>query len=228
MYEIIFMESILEPKYILNVWDNNSIRPGSQGSVGDVLAQQRLKQSAPDLAPRYDSWSSKENEVYYGSNVQNGTKESFTTTGLAARTVGRKIWRNRGFNNDIGWVHQDIVPLDRAREPRLASNPQFGWKSQQSRIFKAKVSGENFLPLPGGYGPSGAMTRGNQFPLVVQKTDGSMSYLDRQSQIEKDYKQHKLSSGPIPVYEHNVEDIQKRTAERARERANRSRYGWGV
>lgn len=215
------MECILEPKYRLNVWNKNSIRPGSQGSVGDTLPQQRLKQSAPDLAPRYADWSSKENEVFFGSNVQNGTQESFTTTGLAARSVGRKIWRNRGFKNDVGWRHQDIVPTDRSRETKLAGNPQFGWKSQQSRTYKAKVSGENFLPLPGGYGPTGGVPRGSQFPLVVQKTDGSMSYAQRQIQVEKDYKQQKEYKGPIPITAHNVADVQRRTVEIAQRR-------WGV
>jgi len=216
------MEYISEPKYRLNVWNNNSLRPGSQGSVGDVLTQQRLKQSAPDLAPRYEKWSSKENSMYYGSNVQNGTQESFTTTGLAARTVGRKVWRNRGFKNDIGWVHQDIVPVDRTRETKLASNPQFGWKSQQSRIFRAKVSGENFLPLPGGYGPSGETLRGTQYPLVQARSDGTISYSQRKEQQEKDYEQVKNTLGNvIPINKYNVADVQGKTAIR---HANR----WGV
>lgn len=215
------MEYILEPKYRLNVWNKNSIRPGSQGSVGDVLPQQRLKQSAPDLAPRYEEWSSKQNEVYFGSNVQNGTKESFTTAGLGARAVGRKIWRNRGFTNDVGWVHQDIVPTDRSRETKLASNPQFGWKSQVSRTYKAKVSGDKFLPLPGGYGPTGGVPRGSQFPLVVQKTDGSMSYHDRRKQMERDYEQVQFSQGVIPVNEVNFARVQARTREMARQRWGR-------
>lgn len=218
------MEYLHEPKYRLNVWNDNSIRPGSQGSVGDVLAQQRLKQSAPDLAPRYENWSSKANSIYYGSNVQNGTQESFTTTGLAARSVGRKVWRNRGYKNDIGWVHQDIVPTDRTRETKLAANPQFGWKSQQSRIYRAKVSGENFLPLPGGYGPTGETPRGSQFPLVTQKTDGSMSYFKRREQMEKDYTQAKTNrENVLQINRFNVGDIQSDIAVRAA-----ARWGLGV
>lgn len=197
------MEIVVDPKYRLNLWNKNSIRPGSQSTVGEVNLQTRLKQSAPDLAPRYAEWTKGQNEVFYGSNVQDGNQESFMSQGLNARTVGRKLWKNRGFRTAVGWRHEDLVPPDKKVETKLAGNPQFGWKSQQSKIYKAKVSGENFLPLPGGYGPT-ELTRGTQYPLVIQRTAGDTSYMKRNERVDKDLEQikdsmEKGSQGVLPM-----------------------------
>jgi len=154
----------------LNKWNKNYISPGKVGSVGDTIATTRLKQSAPELAPRYEDWNSGINEIFYGSNVQDGTESSFNTSGLGARTIQRPVYRYTGYKTAQGWEHQDIVPTDRTYNVKMAGLPQFGWKSQVASIYRAKVSGDSFLPLPGGYGPN-SLPRGNQYPLLVSRSN---------------------------------------------------------
>lgn len=155
----------------LNLWDKDRIAPGACATVGDVLYRTRLKQSAPDLNPRY-AIPGKEG-MFKGSNVQDGMWESFTTGGLGAKTVNRPFAYRAGNKSRYGWVHQDIVPVDRARDVKLAGLKQFGWKSLTTSIERAKWTGDAFTPLPGGYGPL-AMKRGSQFPIVVATTGDSV------------------------------------------------------
>lgn len=165
------MQDYLAPiKLPLNLWNKYSIRPGPVGTVGDVLGQVRFKQSAPDLAPRYDIMSSGQMEKYYGSNVQDGRVESFASKGYNAK-VNRRGLAFRGQKTAFGWIKQDIMEVDRTREPIQQEMPQFGWKSQVAKVERAKVTGEQFLPLPNGYGPT-EPTRGSNYPRVVEKSAG--------------------------------------------------------
>lgn len=166
------MELLLDPiKPPLNLWNKNRISPGAVGTVGDVLIQTKLKHSSPDMPERYEAWNSKVNSVFYGSNVQDGTSESFTSEGLGARVVQRPIHRYTGYKTAVGWKHQDIVPTDRKVESKMAGLPQFGWNSLVASVERTKTSGDRFLPLPRGYGAS-ALTRGNQYPLIAVRTTG--------------------------------------------------------
>jgi len=161
------MEPLLEPiKYPLNFWNKDYISPGAVGSVGDTMPRVRLRQSAVDMPARY-AMSGRETEKY-GSNVQDGYKTSFTTGGLGAKSIERPFGYRQGFKTDVGWIHQDIVAADRSRIPRLASQPQFSWKSQVAGIERSKDT-YRFDPLPGGYGPSG-LVRGGSAPRVTART----------------------------------------------------------
>lgn len=165
------MQDYLAPiKLPLNRWDKNSIRPGPVGSVGDALAQVRLKQSAPELAPRYELWNSDEMEKFHGTNIQDGRYENYMTGGMNAKTFKKHMPYRQGYKTQQGWVHQDIVATDRARETKQAALPQFGWKSQVASVMRAKVSGESFLPLPRGYTSVG-QSRGGLYPRIVAKSE---------------------------------------------------------
>lgn len=166
------MDYLAPQKPALNLWNKYSIRPGPVGSVGDTIATVRIKQSTPEMTPKYERWNSGELEKYYGSNVQDGRAASFTSRGLGAKTIQKRLPYRVGWKTKLGWVHQDIVPTDRARETKVADLPQFGWKSQVAQILRAKVTGESFLPSPQGYTQSG-IPRGSQIPTVVDSSSGS-------------------------------------------------------
>jgi hypothetical protein len=167
------MDYLIHPVELpLNKWNKSYISPGAVGSVGDTLTSVRLKQSSPDMNPRYEAWSTGLNSQYYGSNVQDGQKASFMSEGLNARTLKRAIMRFPEYKTSVGWRHQDIVPTDRTREAKQVALPAFGYQSLQASVLKAKTAGDKFLPLPGGYGIS-EMTRGSQFPVLVTRSSGS-------------------------------------------------------
>lgn len=170
MYVINYMQDYLAPvKLPLNLWDKNSIRPGPVGSVGDALVQVRLKQSAPELEPRYEVWNSDEMNKFHGSNVQDGRKSNYMTGGMNAKTFKSHMPYRPGYKTQQGWVHQDIVPVDRDRETLHAALPKYGWKSKVASVVRAKVSGQSFLPRPRGYTAVGS-PRGGLVPRVVAKS----------------------------------------------------------
>ena len=150
------------------------IRPGSVGSVGETNLQVRLKKSANFLPERYYSISKGSKAKYFGSNVQDGTKPSFTTGGGPARVIQRKLNYRQGFKYKLGWIHEDLVPPDRKVDVKLGSTGKYGWKSKIAKVIRAKSSGDLFLPLPGGYNVTQAdgITRGSQIPRIVAMSYG--------------------------------------------------------
>lgn len=166
------MTDYYTPSKTVNIWDKYSIRPGAVGSVGDTMPSVRLKQSSPEMTPKYQKWNSGRLESYYGSNVQDGRKASFMNGGLGARTISRPLPYRSSNRKSFGWVHQDIVPTERERETKVAALPQFGWKAQVANVLRAKVTGDSFLPVPGGYTMQG-VPRGSQYPRVVDSSAGN-------------------------------------------------------
>ena len=152
------------------------VRPGMVGSVGDVLGQIRVKQSSPDMPFAWDPIFSGVDEPFRGSNVQNGTIGSWTSDGMSARTIDRPWTGRKSFKTAVGWVHQDISAPDKMVTPVFQSQPSYSWVNRQAQVKKALVSGENFLPLPGGYQPTpGQIPRGGAIPRItdvsVEDTD---------------------------------------------------------
>ena len=50
----------------------------------------------------------------------------------------------------------------------MDAQPSYSWRNKQATVLKGRVSGENFLPLPGGYQPSSnSRPRGGQVPRVT-------------------------------------------------------------
>lgn len=151
-------------KLPLNEWDKRSIRPGPVGSVGDVLTSVRIKQSMPDMPFAYDKKFGPSTDILRGSNVQDGQWFSFSDHGYNAQVKKRKLNKAGSFKADVGWMHQDIVPVDRRTEPMLLDQPAQGFKTQVASILARQ--GDMFQTLPGGYGPQpGAILRGNQYPV---------------------------------------------------------------
>lgn len=143
------------------------ITPGIVGTVGDTIGSIRLKQSAPDMAMRYDSQFSGPQEVRLGSNVQDGFSYSYASGGGPARTLDSKLER-KSFKTVHGWIHQDLRAPDKLLGERLGSTGRYDWYNRVANIYQAKVTGDMFLPLPGVFAPT-SMTRGSQVPRIVAK-----------------------------------------------------------
>lgn len=157
----------------VNVWNKDAIRPGPVGSVGDVLLGVRLKQSAPELAGRWDASYSGKNEVYSGSNIADGYHAGFTSGGGVAKTLTKRMPYRQGFKTPVGWIKEDVRPVDRTRTALMGSLGQYSWDAQVGRIERASSTGEFFKPLPGGYAAGeGQVPRGSQIPRIVAESTG--------------------------------------------------------
>lgn len=50
----------------------------------------------------------------------------------------------------------------------MDAQPSYSWRNKQATVIRARISGENFLPLPGGYRPeSTSRPRGGQVPRIT-------------------------------------------------------------
>lgn len=163
-------------EYVLrkvNRWEYNSIRPGPVGSVGDANMAVRLKQSAPELAPRYDPIYSGKKLVPAGANISDGFWHGYISGGRVARTLCSKLEQRQGFKTAVGWVIEDLRPADTTRQPIMGSTGQWGWKNKVATVYKAKVRGQMFLPVPQGYsGVQTELPRGSQIPQIVAQSTG--------------------------------------------------------
>lgn len=163
---------VLRTKTVTN--NHWTISPGPVGSVGDVNLQVRLKHNTPDAPLRFDSSFSGKNLKYLGSYVQDGAYGS----GAPARTIQRKMGIRNAQKTDIGWRKQDIIPVDRTTLPKYAPLGPYTWNNKRAQVFRAKVTGQAFLPTPGGYDSSllqetRSIARGNQVPRVVLTESGA-------------------------------------------------------
>jgi len=165
------MQVLTTPTAAINRWDKDSIRPGPVGSVGDVNLQVKLKKSANYLPDRFQSQFSGRNEVYSGSNVSDGQYKGFTSGGRGGITLKLPLPPRDGFKTAVGWVFENIVPTDNSRQPKMGSLGQYSWEQEQARIYKAKTTGDQFLPLPMGYGKPN-LPRGSQNPVIVARSYG--------------------------------------------------------
>jgi len=164
--------SIVVPKYRLNRWDKDSIRPGPVGSVGDVNLGVKLKKSSIELAERYDPTFSGKNEAWSGSNISDGMWYGWTSGGREATTISKAMPNiQTGGKTAIGWTMQNVVPTDRTRATKVTPLGRYGWDTTVGSVLKSKHTGDLFLPLPGGYEKSG-LPRGSQFPIVVAESSG--------------------------------------------------------
>ena len=167
------MQVVTAKKVPINRWDKDSIRPGPVGSVGDVNLQVQLKKSSNDLPNRYDYIFSGKNEVWSGSNVSDGQWYGFTSGGRGAKVISSQIPNfTDGNKTAVGWRFQNIKPTDRTRETKMTPLGQYGWETTVASVLKAKVGGEGFLPLPGGYEKT-KLPRGSQNPRVVAESIGA-------------------------------------------------------
>ena len=149
----------------LNRWNKNSIRPGVVGSVGDCVSSVKLRKSSSYLPPRYDKMTSLDFERL-GSHIQDGC-----IGGENASVVVKQLDHVQGFKTAHGWIHDDLIPTDRARDSYMGEIHNYSYRSIVADIKRAKLSGEGFLPLPGGYEkPKSETPRGSQVPRVSYAT----------------------------------------------------------
>lgn len=151
----------------LNRWDHDSIRPGPVGSVGDVNLQVRYKHSAPDMPLRFDPNFSHQNEIFLGSNVQDGQYRSYDSGGGPSAVLDSN-WEHRGFKTSHGWYYQDLRAPDTLHEPETGEIPHYTYNNLVATAYEAFRTGNQFLPVPGGYAQHpGEVTRGGQVPRIV-------------------------------------------------------------
>jgi len=163
---------LVVPKYKLNRWDKDSIRPGPVGSVGDVNLQVQLRKSSIDLPERYDPTFSGKNEAWLGSNVSDGSYHGWTSGGRTATVIQKALPNNQtGGKTAVGWVMQNVVAADRSSMTKMTPLGRFGWDTTVGSVLKAKNSGDMFLPLPEGYEKSG-LSRGSQYPRIIAESIG--------------------------------------------------------
>lgn len=162
LYAFQYMEPVIATKRFKH---SEFISPGVVGSVGDVLGSVRLRQSTPSMPMRYETAFSGPNESKLGSNVQDGDSKSYTSKGGFARVVDSRLERT-SFKTNHGWVYQDVRSVDKLLEPVMGSTGRADWVNRVANIYQAKITGNNFLPLPDPYGPT-SMTRGSQIPRII-------------------------------------------------------------
>lgn len=155
----------------INRWDKESIRPGPVGSVGDVNLQVKLKKSSNDQPDRYQKAFSGPNEVWSGSNVSDGQKKGFTSGGRGAVTISAPLPARESFKTSVGWVIENVVPVDRSRVVQTVPLGRYDWEATQARLYKVRPTGEQFLPLPMGYTRT-SLPRGSQYPLIREAASG--------------------------------------------------------
>jgi hypothetical protein len=138
------------------------IQPGVVGSVGDVNCQVRYKHSAPDLPLRFDPHFRGKNEVFLGSNIQDGGMVGYCSGGAQARLVDGNWGGRRGFKTARGWKFEDARAPDDLVEPYVGTTLDYSWRNKIATVYDTKRTGSNFLPLPMGYQPSpGEISRGS-------------------------------------------------------------------
>jgi hypothetical protein len=163
----------------LNDWNKKYISPGPVGSVGDALTSVRIAQSSPDMPFTYQKEFNPSNNIYRGSNIQDGQWASFSDGGFSAKVKRRKL----GVDANVGWIQQDISRPDTYREPMLLDQPLSGFKSQVASILKRQ--GDMFTQLPLGYNPQpGDIPRGNQVPTVQNRSLSEKEIIDFTTQSE--------------------------------------------
>lgn len=163
------------------------IQPGSVGSVGDVLGQVRIKQSYPDAPFAWDRTFSAFGESRLGSGVQNGQDGSYMSNGMGPITIDLGWTARKSHKTNLGWVFQDIKETDKLVVPIDYPSPRYQWNNTVAKVCKAKVTGENFLPLPGDFAPEG-LTRGTQIPRKLSISEEPVNELTAPSGT--------VSSGP--------------------------------
>jgi len=171
----------------LNRWDYSSIRPGSVGSVGDCLITERLKSSLPGDF-RWDPHTFGAKESNYGSNVRNGSKQSYSSGGGSSRVLDSNWGGRRRFETSHGWRYQDVRVPDRRLEPVLGEMPQYNWHNRIATVNNAKSTGSMFTVPRGGVleGPSGVV-RGGNMPMVTAVISGD---------VTAGFQQQSINAGP--------------------------------
>lgn len=160
------------------------LSPGNVGPVGDVLVTTRLRQSAPDMAMRYQD--SETEQMMMGSNVQDGDSFSYMSGGRNAETIPPP---NDTFLRQIGWRKMDLYAEDRMKVPKQGSLGNYNWKNKLASTIEGlelspHSTGALFNPLPGEYRPT-SITRGSQLPRLIASVGDESQYTAIGDQTQK-------------------------------------------
>jgi hypothetical protein len=163
----------------LDRWNHSYISPGPVGSVGDCLIQTRLKQNTPDSPMRWEYGSVGRDSITKGTNLQDGMKLNIASAGGPATTIDSNWGGRDSFKISRGWIFQDIRLPDKSVIPLYGSTPGYSWNNQVATTYRANVTGEKFLPVPGGYmPPPGTILRGNAYPKSAE-SDPSQDIINK-------------------------------------------------
>lgn len=151
-----------------NQWMNNYIQPGAVGSVGDAHIAERLKHNQPNAPIRWEAGTVGKEAIVHGSFISDGAHLNTLSDGGGAITFDSNWESGRNFKTSLGWIYQDLRELDKRVEPIMGETPDYSWNNKIATVNRAFVSGDKFLPLPGGYAPPNQNTnlRGGAFPTV--------------------------------------------------------------
>ncbi len=152
------MNLVIEHHTPRNVWS-----VGQVGTVGETNYQVRLAQSCPELEPRYS-------KIFNGKAISKISKP--------VGTLPTKIDKKGPNTSCVGWFKQDLIPVDVSQIATMGSVGRYRWNNQRAQVLKAKVTGDYFLPTPGGYGSQMAngVLRGNAYPQPIFVAAGSTAY----------------------------------------------------
>jgi hypothetical protein len=132
------------------------------GPIGDVHQIVRFKQSCPELPMRYGATFA---TARVGQNVQDGDSPSFNTGAYGPKAVISAFDRPSNVTTSGGFTYENIIPEDREVIADTIALPSYDWQNLVAETYKAKVTGNAFLPLPGGFKPeAGDIPRGGQVP----------------------------------------------------------------
>lgn len=150
-----------------------TISPGVVGSVGDALANIRLKESMPELPIRY-AFGEKRMDAM-GSMVQDGSVKNYYGF-LTPQVIDNGPFHSkRSFaaQNEQKW--QDMKPAEKRYEPALAFRFS-NYDNQRATVFGQTKTGLQFSRLPGGYGPQpGSVPRGSALPRITDLAIGDLT-----------------------------------------------------
>lgn len=119
-------------------------RPGPQGPVGGVFMSTQMKRSSPDSSLRWDPRNSGINEIYFGSNVQDGGVASFTTGGGPGKVIEVPYRKKL----QIGDSYQSVIPPDKLIIPVMGEIKNLEEAAQKIEIHNARRLGNLFPTRP--------------------------------------------------------------------------------
>lgn len=125
-------------------------KAGDVGPIGDVHQIVKLKHSCPEMPLRFSQTFA---TARVGQNVQDGDSPSYNTGAYGAKTIISAFDRPSNVTTSGGFTYENIIPEDREVIADTIPLPSYSWENSIAQVYKARVTGNAFLPLPGGFKP---------------------------------------------------------------------------
>jgi hypothetical protein len=121
-----------------------------------------------------------------------------TEVGSVAPLVSLKDLKNKNYRTINGFVQQDLVPADMEVEPFVSSLGDYSWRNKVGNVLRARLTGENFLPLPGEYQSMG-VPRGGLQPTAtsIVPVETAMGVRDENTVLGHDVQE--LFNATVPL-----------------------------